>query len=252
MMDLPTKGVFYGSLAVVDGYVVPEPPLKSWKKGGVFNNVPFLVGTTEQEADYGSSFANISVWTWADHQWFVTEKLKAFGENLTKEALDLYPSSAPCPTTDRCPERSYTTMVSDMRVTCPANDKASRAAAVLSSPVYRYVVTHTPSSAVNTTVQDLVPSPSRFSFHMLDSLAFFGGLEAFLEKPLSAKDKEFQDLFTHHLVHFVQEGRMADEWPEYPEATALLNNSLTTVKDYSAVRCQLWQDNGFYAYAWTN
>lgn len=79
----------------------------------------------------------------------------------------------------------------------------------LKSPVYRYVVTHTPSSAVNTSVQDLVPFPSRFSFHMLDSLAFFGGLEAFLEKPLSAKDKEFQDLYRHHLVHFAKEGRTA-------------------------------------------
>jgi len=78
----------------------------------------------------------------------------------------------------------------------------------MQSPVYRYVVTHTPSSAVNTSVQDLVPFSSRFSFHMLDSLAFFGGLEAVLEKPLSAQDKEFQDLFTHHLVHFVQEGRV--------------------------------------------
>ncbi|KAG7277862.1 hypothetical protein CRUP_001314 [Coryphaenoides rupestris] len=252
MMDLPTKGGFYGPLAVVDGYVVLEPPFESWENGRFFNDVPFLVGTTEQETDFGSSFANISQWTWGDHQWFVTDKLKAFDKDLPNEALALYPPSAPCPIAERCPERSYTTMVSDMRVTCPANDKASRAAAAMNSPVYRYVVTHTPSSAVNTSVQDLVPFPSRFSFHMLDSLAFFGGLEAFLEKPLSAKDKEFQDLFTHHLVQFVQNGRMAKEWPEYPAATAVLSNTLKAVKDYSAVRCQLWKDKGFYAYAWTN
>ncbi|KAJ3593921.1 hypothetical protein NHX12_006254 [Muraenolepis orangiensis] len=251
-MDLPTKGALYGGIAVVDGYVVPATPFESWERGGAYNDVPFLIGTTEQEADYSPSSANISLWTWADYQWFVTDKLRPFGENLPKEALDLYPSSAPCPTTDRCPERAYVTMVSDMRATCPANDKASRAAAALHSPVYRYLVTHTPSSAVNTSAQDLVPFPSRFSFHMLDSLAFFGGLEASLEKPLSAQDKEFQDLLRHHLVHFAKEGKMEDVWPEYPAATALLSNRLNVVKSYSAVRCQLWQDSGFYSYAWTN
>lgn len=60
-----------------------------------------------------------------------TDKLQSFSENLPKEALDLYPTSAPCPTTDRCPERAYTTMVSDIRVTCPNNDLAWRAAGKL-------------------------------------------------------------------------------------------------------------------------
>lgn len=57
-----------------------------------------------------------------------TEKLKSFSGNLSSAALDLYPSSAHCPTKDRCPERAYTTMVSDIRVTCPNNELALRAA----------------------------------------------------------------------------------------------------------------------------
>lgn len=57
-----------------------------------------------------------------------SEKLQTFSQNLSKKALDLYPDSEACPTTDRCPERSYTTMVSDIRVTCPNNDLARRAA----------------------------------------------------------------------------------------------------------------------------
>lgn len=57
-----------------------------------------------------------------------TEKLQSFSENLTKDALDLYPSSVLCPTKDRCPERAYTTMVSDIRVTCPNNELTLRAA----------------------------------------------------------------------------------------------------------------------------
>lgn len=56
-----------------------------------------------------------------------TAKLRAFGEDLPKSALELYPTSAPCPTRDRCPERALTTMVSDIRVTCPSGDMALRA-----------------------------------------------------------------------------------------------------------------------------
>ena len=75
--------------------------------------------------------------------------------------------------------------------------------------MYRYVVTHTPSSAVNTSGQDLVPYPSRFSFHTLDALAFFDGLGALLEESLSPNDTEFQLLFRHHLIHFAKTSRIA-------------------------------------------
>lgn len=57
-----------------------------------------------------------------------SDKLTPFGEALTNQALRLYNSAAPCPTSDRCPERLFTTMVSDMRATCPRNDLAKRAA----------------------------------------------------------------------------------------------------------------------------
>lgn len=56
------------------------------------------------------------------------EKLQSFSEHLPKEALKLYPESAPCPTRDRCPEWAFTTMVSDIRVTCPSNELALKAA----------------------------------------------------------------------------------------------------------------------------
>ncbi|XP_051234749.1 para-nitrobenzyl esterase [Dicentrarchus labrax] len=251
LTDLPIKGHFIGPVAVVDGYVLEAPPFAVWEKNGNHSDVPFVIGTTEQEADFSPSAGNISTWTWGDYQWFVKDKLQSFSENLTKEALELYPSSEPCPTTDRCPERSYTTMVSDIRVTCPNNDLAGRAAAALHSPVYRYVVTHTPSGPVNVT-SDLLPFPSRFSFHCLDVVAFFGGLESVLRKPLSDKDKNFQELIRRHLVNFARTGKMKAEWPEYPAATALLSGSLTVKQDYRADRCRLWRENGLYAYAWMN
>lgn len=77
--------------------------------------------------------------------------------------------------------------------------------AALLSPVYRYVVTHTPSAPVDES-SDLMPFASRFSFHRLDALALFGGLEAVLGRPPSDRDRSFRDLLTRHLVHFARTG----------------------------------------------
>uniref|UniRef100_A0A1A8CN07 Carboxylic ester hydrolase n=1 Tax=Nothobranchius kadleci TaxID=1051664 RepID=A0A1A8CN07_NOTKA len=248
LTDLPTKDLFIGPVAVVDGYVLQAPPFEIWEKGKV-NDVPFVVGTTEQEADFSPLAGNISTWTWGDYHWFVTEKLKTFSPDLPGKALELYPSSAPCPTRDRCPERAYTTMVSDIRVTCPNNDLAQRAADALSSPVYRYVVTHTPSGPAKTS-NSLLWFPSRFSFHSLDILAFFGDLELFLDN-LSEEDRNFQKLITKHLVNFAKTGKMEADWPEYPSATALLSSNLT-LQIPASTRCDLWKENGLFAYAWMN
>ncbi|XP_019899690.1 para-nitrobenzyl esterase isoform X1 [Esox lucius] len=251
LLDLPTIGRFVGPVAVVDGHVLHAPPFETWEKGGDYNDVPFLIGTTEQETDISPPFKNISMWTWGDYQWVVTEKLMPFGLGLVQDALNLYPPSAPCTTTDRCPERAYTTMVSDMRVNCPNNNLAIRAAAALKSPVYRYMVTHIPSQALNIST-DLFTFPSRFSFHALDCLALFGGLERAMGGHLSLKDRAFQDLITQHLVRFAKEGKMEAMWPEYPSGTALLSDKLTVIQNYSDHRCQLWEKNGFYNYAWIN
>ncbi|XP_043120657.1 para-nitrobenzyl esterase [Puntigrus tetrazona] len=251
IIDLPVKGVFIGPVAVVDNYVLKAPPFETWEKGvaGTYNDVPFVVGTTEQETDFAPPYVNISAWIWGDYQWIVKNKLTPFGEALTNQALRLYNSSAPCPTTDRCPERLFTTMVSDIRATCPNNDLAKRAAGALKNPVYRYLVTYTPSKQANTS--SLLPFPSRFAFHLLDSLAFFGGLEMVLGT-LSPADINFQEMITKYFVHFAKEGRMPEEWEEFPSRVALLDKNISFVKSYSRERCDLWEENGFYSYAWIN
>ncbi|TNN31437.1 hypothetical protein EYF80_058411 [Liparis tanakae] len=178
-------------------------------------------------------------------------ELRSFSRSLPEEALRLYPSSAPCPTPDRCPERAYTTMGSDIRLTCPSNHLARSAAAALRSPVYRYLVTHTPSGPVGV-ASGLLPFAGRFSFRGLDAVAFFGGMESVLGKTPSDRDRSFQELLTRHLVGFARTGKMAAEWPEYPEATALLSDRLALVQNYSSARCRLWKENGLDAYAWTS
>ncbi|KAJ8402901.1 hypothetical protein AAFF_G00362150 [Aldrovandia affinis] len=249
LTDLPTKGKFVGPVAVVDGYVLLDTPFKTWENGNGYNDVPFVIGTTEQEVDFSPNYENISLWTWDDYRWFVTEKLTPFKASLPEQALELYPTSDKCPTNDRCPEWLYTTMVSDMRVTCPNNDLASRAANALKSPVYRYVVTHTPSKAVNTS--NLIPFSSRFSFHLLDSLAFFRGLKEALGET-SPTDRRFQEIITKYFVYFAETGKMPTTWPKYPSHVALLSSNFTTVQNHSTARCKLWEENGFYQYAWIN
>lgn len=252
--ELPTKGLIPGPIAVVDGHVMPDAPFSLWDRGeGGYSDVPFVVGTTEQETDFDPPSPNISDWTWGDYNWFVTEKLSVFNETLPKKALDLYPSSRPCPTTSRCPERAYTTMVSDIRVSCPNHDLAKRAAAALRSPVYRFMVTHTPSRAITPSGQ-LLYFPSRFSFHCLESYAFFRGLEPLLGSPLPKQDQDFQELITRHLTHFAKHGKMEEAWPEFPSSLALLSENLTVVSSDSDVvsRCALWEESGLFQYAWTN
>ncbi|XP_066540273.1 para-nitrobenzyl esterase isoform X2 [Hoplias malabaricus] len=249
LTDIPVKGRFYGPVAIVDGHVLRSPPFESWEKKTFFNDVPFVIGTTEQEADFFPPMKNISVWTWGDYQWYVTEKLKPFGEKVLTEAKKLYNSSVPCPITDRCPERLFTTLVSDMRASCPNNDLAMRAAKALESPVYRYLVTYTPSKAADT--YPLLPYPSRFSYHLLDSLAFFRSLKM-AHGTVTSKDEDFQDLITKYFITFAKEGRMPSEWGEFPSQTALLGEKLSVSQNPLKERCKLWEDNGFYPYAWIN
>lgn len=49
--DLPTKNLFDGAVAVVDGLVVPNPPLLAMATGKG-NDVPIVVGTTAYEINY--------------------------------------------------------------------------------------------------------------------------------------------------------------------------------------------------------
>ncbi|KAL4622889.1 hypothetical protein GN956_G20288 [Arapaima gigas] len=256
LTDIPAKGRFNGPVAVVDGHVLPGPPLETWKNGGGYNDVPLVIGTTEQEADFSPNYDNISLWTWEDYRWFVTDKLTPFGVEITKQAVYLYNSSAPCPTDARCPERLYTTLVSDMRVTCPAHDKARRAAEALKSPVYRYIVTHTPSREAK--ISRLLPFPSRFSYHMLDALGFFNSLKWALGG-ISDEDQAFQEIISKYFVHFAKTGEMPSEWPQYPSQVALLSSNFSVdhkspaaLRQLRAARCELWEKNGFFPYAWIN
>nr|XP_033784027.1 para-nitrobenzyl esterase-like [Geotrypetes seraphini]XP_033784028.1 para-nitrobenzyl esterase-like [Geotrypetes seraphini] len=250
LTDLPVKGRLNGAVAVVDGYVVPEPPLEMWKKRTPgYNDVPFMIGTTMQEADFSPLYPNISSWTAVDYKWQVKKNLDTFGGYLSDSALHLYPSSDFCNQPERCVEKAYMTMVSDLRATCPINELAKVASDALSSPVYRYIITYTPSRAA--LKSDLLPFDSWFAFHMLDSFGFFGSMDVALGVTTEA-DRDFERLIQKHLVHFAKHGEMEGLWPQYPEGTVLLSRTLSLITNYYPERCALWENNGLYEYAWIN
>ncbi|XP_018417662.1 PREDICTED: uncharacterized protein LOC108791619 isoform X2 [Nanorana parkeri] len=250
LFDLPQNKKLIGSLPVVDGYVVPFPPLDIWKeKKEGYSDVPYVIGTTLQETEFAPFFANLSKWTEEDYRWFVKLRLNTFGASLADEALNLYRTLEFCTQPERCVEKTYMTMVSDLRASCPNNELAKQAAAALSSPVYRYQVTYNPSRPVR--VNNLFSYESWFSFHMLDTLGFFGTLDYSLGETTEA-DRDFQRLIRKHFIYFAKEGRMLPEWPEYPNGTALLSTSLSVEKDYRSAQCALWEKYNMFPYAWRN
>ncbi|XP_030056739.1 uncharacterized protein LOC115468841 isoform X2 [Microcaecilia unicolor] len=250
LTDLPVKSRLNGAVAVVDGYVVPEPPLEMWKKRTPgYNDVPLMIGTTMQETDFGPVYPNISSWTVEDYEWKVKTILDTFGGNLSYDALHLYPISDFCNQPERCVEKAYVTMVSDLRATCPNNELAKVAADALSSPVYRYIITYTPSRAASSS--DFLPFNSWFAFHLLDTFGFFGSLDLVLGVTTKS-DRDFERLIQKHLVHFAKHGEMEGVWPQYPEGIVLLSSSMSVITNYHPERCALWKNNGLYEYAWVN
>ncbi|KAM3919305.1 para-nitrobenzyl esterase-like [Leptodactylus fuscus] len=250
LCDLPQKGKFVGPMTVVDGHVVTAPPLDVWKqKVAGYSDVPFIIGTTLQEAEFAPFHANVSEWTEADYRWFVSLNLNTFGGNLSSEALALYPLSEFCAQPKRCVEKAYMTMVSDLRASCPNNILAQQAAESLHSPVYRYQVLYTPSRPVKVT--GLFSYNSWFAFHILDTLGFFGTMDHFLGET-SEDDRTFQSLMRKYFIHFAKEGSMPPEWPEYPDGTALISTSLSVQKDYRSAQCALWEKNNMFPYGWIN
>ncbi|XP_040265116.1 para-nitrobenzyl esterase-like [Bufo bufo] len=250
LCDLPQKGKFIGPLPVVDGYVVPAPPLEIWKKKlQGYSDVPYVIGTTLQETEYAPYYGNVSKWSEEDYRGHVNSRLKTFGGNLSAEALALYPTSEFCSHPERCVEKTYMTMVSDLRASCPNNVLAHQAAEALKSPVYRYQVIYTPSRP--TKINNLFFYESWFSFHILDILGFFGTMDYAMGET-SEEDHAFQRLVRKYYIHFAKEGTMPSEWPEYPDGTALFSTSLSVEKDYRSAQCALWEKNDMFQYAWMN
>jgi len=186
----------------------------------------------------------MKLWTWADYEKHVRGHIGTFGEEMVQRALRYYPNNTVTP------EYQYTSLGADIRVNCP-NDIMSLSAAVSSeSPIYRYVVTSTPSSPVHVLG---APFPSSYSFHMWDLYAYFGSIKDYI-KPPAQSDMLFQANMRREVLSFIHNGKpFSKTWTPFPQSTALLSGStITMTTEYHREQCNLWNTNGFFNYAWIN
>lgn len=240
-MDLPFRNYFDGAICIVDGYVVPEPPFEMWKQGkGI--DVPVIVGTTSQEVDLHPSHSDINSWTWDTYHKYVHMYLDTFPGNISAKALALYPDGV------ESEAYQYTTMTSDLRVTCPNNIMSDILSKYFKSPVYRYVLTFWPSQPVNVMG---IPFKAKYACHMWDAIAFFGSISGYY-KPTKG-DQIFEKSIQKEMVNFAITGKpYTQSWKTYPTSIGLLTTNVTVVSSYHAEMCNFWNDNNFFSYAWIN
>ena len=242
--DLPTKNLFDGAVAVVDRYVVPNPPLIAMATGKA-NDVPVIIGTTAQEINFEPA-KNFEKSSWDEYSAYVKEKLFPFIGNDVSDVLAMYNTSLPGGVLSL--QFSYASMASDVRVTCPNNAMAQNASRGFKSPVYRYIVTNAPSKPI-----DMVGFPATYACHMWDLVAFFGFPEGFHYSP-SKKDLSFMQDLRREFGNFIHNETFGT-WNKYPQNTALFTDSGVKVlgKDgYHQQECDFWLENGFFSYAWIN
>lgn len=248
LLELPTNGRFAGAVAVVDKTIVSDPPLVAITNKKA-NDVPLIIGTTAQEIDFAPSvvFQNTA---FVEYRSRVQKRLGSFYFNVSKVdmVLNMYNKTFSDGTFPSL-QFAYTSMVSDLRTTCPNNEVAKNASAGLKSPVYRYVVTSRPSNSVS-----LFGFPSTFAFHMWDLVAFFGFPSEVGYQP-SEKDKNFMKDLRREFGEFINKATVNKEsWKEYPSKTALFTDNGVEVpaNEYHKEQCKFWLDNGFFSYAWIN
>ena len=245
-MDLPTQNLFDGAVAVVDKHVVPKPPLLAMMEGET-NDVQLIIGTTAQEINI-QPVKNFADSTWEDYSSYVTEKLFPFIGRNVSQALSMYNKTHPDGSSASL-QFAYTSMASDIRLTCPNNILALNASRAFKSFVYRYIVTNAPSSPIN-----LIGFSATFAIHMWDLVALFGFPPAFHYNP-SSKDLRFMENLRREFGKFIH-GKLKDSsWKQYPEHTAVFTDNGMQVlnKDgYHKRECDFWLENGFFPYAWIN
>ncbi|OCT81986.1 hypothetical protein XELAEV_18024494mg [Xenopus laevis] len=185
--------------------------IQFYSSGALPDKADLLVDEVlDKELDRLPPYANLSQWSEEDYQWFIKEY---------------------CTQPKQCIEKVFTTMVLDVRATCPKYEVAEKAAGALSGPIYRYVITYIPSAPVKP--NDFFPYLSWFAFHMLDTLGFLwhSGLG------LGSKYRV--------CPCFPEAGKMPDNCPEYPNKTTLQSTKLSAESDYHS-------NQSMFQYAWIN
>ena len=207
-----------------------------------YYNTLFL-GTTSNENDAFPPYTDLQKWNWTTYEESVWKSMSTFSNLTYQTAMRLYPSHY------KTPEYQYTSMSSDLRVSCPNDVLALYAASTFTSPVYRYVATYSPSQPVEAGGMKF---SSKYAFHTWDVYTFFGFLSDLIKRP-TADDLWWQRNIQDEVLSFVRHGYpKTTTWLPYPEKTANLSVTTRPLNAYNPVQCQFWLQNGFFSYAWIN
>ncbi|KAI0242626.1 Cholinesterase [Lamellibrachia satsuma] len=228
---LPERGETSRALAIVDGDFVSEQPVLAWKSKKMVNDVPLLIGNMAQEVRSSAGMPT----NWADYDERVRHKLAPFQANMSEMAVHLYEHEV-------SPEYQLTSMVSDLRAICGVDEIAKVAASVFKSPVYRYVAS---PHMLNTTHN------TPYAFRGMDTLAFFGGAEAFTSKP-TKRDRKFAKNIRDVVSQFASDGRVQG-WETFPNKTSIQTLTMQLNGVFKQDACRFWRENGMFPeFAWIN
>ncbi|XP_042899934.1 para-nitrobenzyl esterase-like isoform X2 [Parasteatoda tepidariorum] len=247
--DLPIQGIFPEQLIVMDGDLLVETPETALSNEDI-KSIPLLLGSSAQAVDFWPGPDDLSTWTWNQYKKYVTTSLDSFGLQVSQMALQIYNgTSSQANNLNFTAEYLYTTMVSDIRQSCPVNTLAKKLASVSRSPVYRYTLTERPPSPVK-----LFNYTAKYSFHLWDLISFFESTDYFLSKSESEENQEFSEVVQNMVASFVRSGGEnvgEPNWLRYPKKTANLAKNIT-VGEISKKECKFWSESKLDVYAWVS
>ena len=142
-------------------------------------------------------------------------------------------------------------MVSDIRAICPLDDLIRSMSRSFRSPIYRYVITSSPSRPIN---QHGVIK--RHAFRGWELMTFLGTASNYLDI-ITNKDKQFSKNLRRAIFEFVRDGKTSSarwkDWKTAPDATALISSQMDFVSKYHRKECLFWGQQGFLSdYGWMN
>lgn len=172
----------------------------------------------------------MSDWTWKDDDVYLQLHLDTLVSNLANLSRSHYPHQV-------SPEYQFTSMVTDIRVTCPTNLQVELISQSFHSSVYRYVVTSVPSRSFHHAGRQ-----KQYAFQSWDLLAFHGTISSYLDNP-TKEDLQFTHNIRQMAFEFARTGRLA-HWKQYPQATIVMSKQCEPVSDYKYRTCRFWKDYG--------
>ena len=181
-------------------------------------------------------------WTEQDYTQYVTSKFNKLNRNVTEKVLEYY-----APSSGKSMEYLFTSLVSDMLVNCPNDVLSDKAAMSVTSGLYRYVMTSSPSRPVHLLG---FPFAAKYAAHMWDFLAAFDLFNFWMEP--SESDIEFGKMLRDNFLNFAKYGKPLNlNWKPFPGKTALISeNAIHAIDRFKPEVCKFW--NQFFSYAWIN